>query len=99
MKRKRRPSGQPRQISSDNNTPDTSGWRPREKASESLRISFLKRCIAGEEHLRRVLAQERDSTIDAFDSGKPFESAVREEITRLLPQRVWSDQERSLIGW
>jgi hypothetical protein len=67
--------------------PDTEAWQPRTQASESLGVAFLKRCAAGEQHLRHVLTQERDSAIDAFDSGKPFEVAVREELSRLLPVR------------
>jgi hypothetical protein len=75
--RKRRPD----------DTPDTTGWRPRADASESLSIAFLNRCQAGEQHLLHMLARERASAIDAYDSGKPFELAVREEVARLIPLR------------
>jgi hypothetical protein len=79
-------------ISDDQNDredglPDTTAWRPREQASTKLGTAFSKRCLVGEEHLRRILAHERDLAVDAFDSGIPFESAVREEIGRLIPRR------------
>lgn len=67
--------------------PNTSAWQPRAEASESLGVAFLNRCAAGERHLRGMLQYEKETAIDAFDSGKPFEAAVREEISRLLPDR------------
>jgi len=68
-------------------SPLTDGWQPRSEAAESLGTAFLKRCAGGERHLRHVLSQERETAIDAFDSGKPFEAAVRDELRRLLPAR------------
>lgn len=68
-------------------TPDTEAWQPRTDASDSLGVAFLKRCVAGERHLRHVLVHERELAVDAFDSGKPFEAAVREQVAHLLPKR------------
>jgi hypothetical protein len=75
------------QNEKEDGLPDTTAWRPREQASTKLGTAFSKRCLVGEEHLRRVLAHERDLAVDAFDSGIPFESAVREEVGRLVPRR------------
>ena len=52
-----------------------------------MSAAFSRRCTLGEENLKRQLAHERDMAVDNFDSGVPFEGAVREEIGRLIPQR------------
>src|SRR5579863_494669 len=51
--------------------PDTARWLPRQAAT-TLAGAFSKRCASGEEHLRRVLAQEQALAVDNFDSGVPF---------------------------
>jgi hypothetical protein len=47
----------------------------------------LERCSFAEGQLLRTLAHERSTIVDNFDSGKPFEAAVRDEIANLLPRR------------
>lgn len=74
------------QVSADD-LPDTSKWLPRQRAAATLAVAFAKRCAIGEESLRRALAHEREMAVDNFDSGLPFEAAVREEIGCLLPAR------------
>lgn len=90
MTRRRKPKrthmAESGQVSADD-LPDTSKWVPRQKAAATLAVAFAKRCASGEESLRRALAHEREMAVDNFDSGLPFEVAVREEIGRLLPER------------
>ncbi|HNB25404.1 MAG TPA: hypothetical protein PLR41_00455 [Alphaproteobacteria bacterium] len=66
--------------------PDTAKWQPR-KATETLEGVFAKRCLSAEERLLLDLRYQRNIAVDGFDSGLPFESAVRREIGNLLPNR------------
>lgn len=76
--------------SSDGSVPDVAGWLPRKQDTGTLSSAFSRRCALGEEYLLRQLAHEREMSIDSFDSGLPFEAAVREEVGRLLPRRYTS---------
>src|SRR6185503_3439915 len=66
--------------------PETDGWRPRD-ASGTLASVFAEECNGAEARLLQALQHEKRFAVDRFDSGLPFESAVRREIRRLLPQR------------
>ncbi|WP_437481595.1 DUF6602 domain-containing protein [Sorangium sp. So ce1014] len=87
MKKKRTNRKQQRNGRQPQALPSAANWVPREKAATTLASAFAKRCASGEESLRRMLQQERDLAVDNFDSGLPFEAAVREELARLVPRR------------
>jgi len=86
MRRKRSVKRNPHARANTTQLPNTDRWVARQAAT-TLGAAFSRRCAAGEEQLLRILAHERDFAIDNFDSGLPFEVAVREEFTRLLPHR------------
>ena len=67
--------------------PNVDNWRPRRQEATNLPAAFSQRCALGEEQLTRLLAHERAMVVDNFDSGVPFEAAVREELSRLIPRR------------
>ena len=67
--------------------PDTNAWRPRDKANETLRDAFLRRCSAAEELILARVRHERQFNVDNFDSGPGVEDSVREVLRDFLPAR------------
>lgn len=67
--------------------PYTHAWQPRRQASETLSSAMQRGCAHSEAVLQRELEQEREMAVDNFDSGIPFEAAVRRELKLLLPRR------------
>jgi hypothetical protein len=67
--------------------PNTDSWVPRDKAATSLASAFEKRCAIGEKKLQGKIEEEKSFAVDNFDSGLPFEAAVRDEVRELIPNR------------
>ncbi len=75
----------------DDNLPDVSTWQPDPRASETLETGLLLTCQAAQ---RRIIAEaeiERGFNIDGFDSGLGVEDIVRQELSKLLPDRYAID--------
>jgi hypothetical protein len=67
--------------------PDTSKWLPRKDASTTLKDIFYKRCMDIEELILNKVQQEKRFNIDNFDSGLGVEEIIREEFSKILPER------------
>lgn len=67
--------------------PDTRTWQPRSTATETLASALEQECAHSEEVLLRTLNRERRMAVDSFDSGVPFEAALRAELGSILPRR------------
>lgn len=67
--------------------PDTSGWRPRSKAAETLQNALLVTCQGIQRRLVLEAELERQFNIDNFDAGPGLEALVRRELAVLLPGR------------
>jgi hypothetical protein len=86
MPKRKRPKPKRRPNPPDE-LPRVNNWLPRRQEATNLSTAFSHRCALGDEQLRRLLAHERSMVVDSFDSGIPFEAAVGEEISRLIPRR------------
>jgi hypothetical protein len=69
--------------------PDTSKWLPRQDAIETLKDIFYKRCAHSESLIINKSKQEQELNIDNFDSGLGVEDLIREEISKLIPERYF----------
>ncbi|WP_377639303.1 DUF6602 domain-containing protein [Oryzobacter terrae] len=67
--------------------PNSKGWFPRPLTHDSLKQAFFERCLGVERMLMLRAELERRMNIDNFDSGPGFEDILRDELTRLLPDR------------
>jgi hypothetical protein len=54
---------------------------------KTLSAAFSAECRTAEQGLLQTLRHEKDLAVDNFDSGVPFESAVRRVFRRFLPRR------------
>jgi hypothetical protein len=76
-----------RKKSWDDDLPDTSQWQPRNDAADTFSEAFYKRCQFIEQAILRRSQNEREMTIDAFDSGPGLEDIIREELRNMCPNR------------
>lgn len=67
--------------------PDTSTWRPREVAAETLSKAFYIRCRQMEDLILNSSRAEIELNIDNYDAGSGIEDIVRRSLTELLPSR------------
>ncbi len=68
--------------------PDTSAWHPREPGNASLVSAALaERCAMLEKRVMLAAQSERTLAFDAFNSGTPIETELREALRELLPTR------------
>ena len=67
--------------------PDVSKWQPDKGHKENLRNGLLMTCHAAQRRMIAEAASERGFNIHNFDSGLGVEDIVRQEISRLLPDR------------
>src|SRR6266536_1372121 len=69
--------------------PDTTKWLPRKDASGNLKDIFYRRCLNSESLILKKLEQEKEFNIDNFDSGPGVEDIIREEFSKILPERYF----------
>ncbi len=69
--------------------PDTNSWRPRADATETLKDIFYKRCLNVESLILEKVKQEQQFNIDDFDSGSGLEDIIRDEFSKILPERYF----------
>ena len=74
-----------------NNLPDVGGWQPRPDQKATLSSGLLVTCQAIQHRIIREAEIERKFNIDNYDSGRGLEDLVREEISKLLPERYLAD--------
>ena len=67
--------------------PNTSNWKPRDKAVNVLSRPFLMRCQHAETILLQSVCGELTFNIDNFDSGPGVEDIVRRTLAELMPGR------------
>lgn len=73
------------------NLPDVSVWSPRAHRSESLRQGLMLSCQAAQARIVSQAEVEIGFNIDHFDSGLGIEDILREELSKLLPDRYSMD--------
>lgn len=67
--------------------PTTDAWFPKPLPRDALKQAFYERCLGAEQLLLLRAALERRMNIQNFDSGPGFEDLVRDELSRILPDR------------
>ena len=75
----------------NDNVPDVREWQPRLGQGATLSSGLLVTCQAVQSRIIREAEIERTFNIDNFDSGPGLEDLVRQEISRLLPDRYLVD--------
>ena len=75
----------------DDNLPDVSRWQPRSDKSATLSTGLINTCQAIQSRLINGAEIERSFNIDNYDSGPGLEDIVREELSKLLPDRYSID--------
>ena len=73
------------------NLPDVSKWQPDSGHTENLKDGLLLTCQAAQQ---RIIAEgdiERRFNIQNYDSGPGLEDIVRQELSKLLPDRYAID--------
>ena len=73
------------------NLPDVSGWQPRSNQNATLSRGLLVTCQATQSRIISEAAIERKFNIDNYDSGPGLEDLVRQELSKLLPERYLVD--------
>ena len=71
--------------------PDISHWLPDASHTENLRSGLLLTCQAAQSRIIAEAGIERRFNINNFDSGSGVEDIVRQELSKLLPERYAVD--------
>ena len=71
--------------------PDVSQWQPRSHREATLSEALQISCQAAQHRILRESEIERSFNIDNFDSGPGLEDLVRQELSKLLPDRYSID--------
>ena len=75
----------------DEKLPDVSKWQPRSHPRATLSKGLMISCQAAQSRILREAEIERAFNVDNFDSGPGLEDLVRQELSRLLPDRYSVD--------
>ena len=67
--------------------PDTSKWLPRQDTSSNFKDIFYQRCLDIESIILDKVQKEKKYNINNFDSGPGVEEIIREEFSKILPDR------------
>ncbi len=71
--------------------PDVTIWQPRSHRNATLSKGLLMSCQATQSRILREAEIERRFNVDNFDSGPGLEDLVRQELSKLLPDRYSVD--------
>lgn len=71
--------------------PDVSSWQPRSDRQENLSTGLMVTCQASQTRIINEAENERKFNIDNYDSGPGVEDIVRQELSKLMPQRYCVD--------
>ena len=71
--------------------PDVTIWQPRSHRNATLSKGLLMSCQAAQSRILREAEIERRFNVDNFDSGPGLEDLMRQELSKLLPDRYSVD--------
>ena len=75
----------------EDNLPDVSLWQPDSGHKENLSVGLMLTCQASQSRIVAEAGIERRFNVNNFDSGPGVEDIVRQEISKLLPDRYSVD--------